>query len=138
MLELAVAGERAFCIDPIERDLPGPGYSLHVIRALRKRHPQAQFCFIIGADNLSDMENWYRPADIVAEIPIVAGARPGYSAERPTWTGSRAVEFVSTDLTDVSSSEIRRRVQSGADRDELSAWVPESVADYIIREGLYR
>ena len=138
MLRLAIGGQPRFRISTIETELTGPGYTLHVVRALKKRFPSTKFCFIIGADNLEDMDNWHRPEQILAEIPVIAGSRPGFTPPLSGLTTGGSVELVTTSKINVASSEIRQRINSGVTEDELSRWVPREVATYILQEGLYR
>lgn len=137
MLQLAIRTNSHFTVSEIERHLDGPGYTLHLIRTLKKRYPEAAFFFIIGADQLPDLPNWHRPTELAAEVSFAAGCRPGYSLRVPDGLNID-VRPIETALVDVSSTEIRRAIRSGADRADWEQQLPNGVADFIVEHGLYR
>jgi len=138
MLRLAIENYNYFAISLIEEELSGTGFTLHTVRALKKKYPAAGFYFLIGADNIEAIEDWYKPEAILDEIEIIAGTRPGFIPDRATHKLANKIEYITTTPVDISSSEIRNQIKRGADRTELVKLVPEKVADYIIRNELYR
>ncbi len=138
MLRLALEDHSQFVISLAESEMDAPGYTLNVVRWLKKRFPEAAFSFIMGADNIRDMKNWHQPEKIFEELPVLAGARPGY--ERPhsdEFPGDR-IEFIPTSKVDVSATMIRERISEGMGPKELAQFLPEKVADYIVKRKLYR
>jgi nicotinate-nucleotide adenylyltransferase len=138
MLNLATADSDRYLVDTIESEIEGPGYTLNMVRAVKKRYPGADFRFIIGADNINDIGNWYRPDDVFREIKIIAGARPGFRLKDPGKYPKDRMEFVDTELADVSSSLIRERIASGISTEELAVLVPAPVARYIMEKRVYQ
>jgi nicotinate-nucleotide adenylyltransferase len=49
--------------------------------------------------------------------------------------GAQRIRYIDVPRLDISSSALRRRVREGRPIDYL---VPDAVADYIERQGLYR
>jgi len=137
MLELALESHPTFSLSTIERDMPEPGYTLNVVRQLKQRHPHVSFDFILGADNLASFKTWYRWDELLAEIHILAGARPGHAASPTSDLPDRAVTFVSTGTWDVSSTRIRELIASGTRPEKLTSLLPDGVAAYISEHGLY-
>ncbi len=137
MLELAFA-DRDYCvIDRIEADMDKPAYTLNVVRALKAAHAGVRFTFLIGADQLEQFSTWYKPEELLREITIVAGARPGYfhnSAQSAKYN----IRFTETRPVDVSSTRVRQSVREGWSALQLSALVPDAVAKYIIENRLYQ
>lgn len=108
-------------VDPVERDMPAPNYTLHVLERLAEEHPGVALRLVIGADILADLPRWHRWPDIEARFrPIVVG-RQGY----PTPPGA-------IDFPGVSSTEIRRRLAAG---ESVEALVPTAVRAELT--GLY-
>ncbi len=139
MVRLALEPYPSFRLSTIESEMNQPGYTLNTVRALKEKHPQGRFYFLIGADLLPDISNWYRPDEILKEVPVLVGSRPtgsGMVAER-TYQSER-IEYVETSLIDISSSMIRDRVRNGLSLEELSQLVGTPVARYIVRRKLYR
>src|SRR5438045_5686778 len=50
MLALAVAGQPAFQVDELEKDRPGPSYTVDTLEALRAKFPDAELCLVMGGD----------------------------------------------------------------------------------------
>lgn len=61
----------------IEREL-GTRYTVDTLRALRRRFPDRQFIWLMGADNLSQFHLWRDWRGIAALVPIAVVTRPGY------------------------------------------------------------
>ena len=45
----------------------------------RKIYPDKELVFIIGADNISEMETWYQPDAILDMATVAAFNRPGFN-----------------------------------------------------------
>lgn len=138
MLKLAVENYNYFAVSRIEEELSGSGFTLHTVRALKKKYPAAGFYFLIGADNIEAIKEWYKPEEIIGEIKIIAGTRPGYRPDLATHELAVKIEYMTTTPVDISSSKIREKVKRGIERTELIKLVPEKVADYILRKKLYQ
>jgi len=138
MLRIAIGSYDRFAVSDIERDSSEPGYTLVTVRALKKRSPQTTFDFIIGADLLTELESWYEAEQIVKEVRIVAGSRPGAAIKLPDRFPVGAIQIVETSLVDLASHQIRKDIASGMTEEGLAQVVPLPVAEYIIAHGLYR
>ncbi len=64
-------------VTAIEREL-GTRYTVDTLRALRRRFPERQFVWLMGADNLSQFHSWRDWRGIAAMVPIAVVGRPGY------------------------------------------------------------
>jgi nicotinate-nucleotide adenylyltransferase len=137
MLQIALLDTPNFQISEIERESDAPGYTLLTVRAIKKRFPKATFEFIIGADLLGELPGWYETDEILKEIRIVAGSRPGSESKIPIGFPEGSIEVLATSLVDLASSDIRTRLPHDLPREELLAMVAPAVADYIASHGLY-
>ncbi len=137
MLRLAVDDDPGLLVSTIESESETTGYTLLLVRALKKRYPEARLYFIIGADLLAEFDTWYEAGELINEIPVVAGSRPGakLAATSPLLAGR--VEIVETAMVDVSSRDIRARVKAGISLETLATLVPRPVAEYICKRKLY-
>src|SRR5690348_1068987 len=77
MLALALAGNPAFRIDELEKERPGPSYTVDTLDELRRRHPGHEFLLLIGSDTLLDLPNWYQPLRVLEQASLLVMARPG-------------------------------------------------------------
>ena len=62
----------------IEAEL-GTRYTIDTLRKLIRRHPNRQFIWIMGADNLVQLPQWRDWREIARLMPIAVIARPGYN-----------------------------------------------------------
>lgn len=140
MCKLAFEGISDKCevtVSDIERKMGGVSYTINTIRELAKQLPDAQFFLLIGGDMLFSFREWYKYESILKESRVCAVARGGdnftdmleFAAEMGR------VKVLLTSIVDVSSTEIREKLAAGKDISEL---VPQSVAEYIAANDLYR
>lgn len=141
MLCLATVGNPFFRVSAYELDREKPSYTITTIRAFRQMMPHAEFFFITGADAALQLTHWKSPQELLSLVKFVAVSRPGF----PRASLSRVIdqfpedlrsnfEVLDTPMLPISASEIRRRVRA---RLPIRYLVPEQVADYIERQGLY-
>lgn len=156
MLRLALAGKEGFAISEMERDRPGPSYSIDTLKELRQQLGEGvRLFFCIGMDAFRDLPSWKEYAElfhyadfVVVERPesggiglaeFIASALPGF---RPAGAGEWLEEYgggrihaLAMPDVPVSSTQIRERVVRG---ESLVGLVVETVGDYITRHDLYR
>ena len=142
MVRLAVENNPHFevCLDEIDR--PGPTYTVDTLEQLLGRLDNTvSLYFILGLDAMEQFHRWKEPGRVVELCNLVVVARPGHQrfewpeffAQYPRAAGK--VELLSTPLTPISGTEIRRRAAAGI---SLRYQAPQAVADYIEEHGLYR
>jgi nicotinate-nucleotide adenylyltransferase len=129
MLELAIAGHPHFHIETIELEREGPSYTYDTVRQLLSMHPNDEFYFIIGADMVEYLPNWYNINELIKLVTFVGVKRPGFSME----TTYPIIEVEAPQFS-VSSSFIRERVRNGQ---TIRYLVPECVRLYIEEKKLY-
>jgi nicotinate-nucleotide adenylyltransferase len=134
MVRLLIARDERFEVDPIEIERAGLSYTVETLEAFAGRMPSAERFFLIGADVPATFRQWRDP-ERIAELAHIVVLRRGDDAVAdlpPTLAGG---QVLATRRVDVSSTEIRERLQRGM---SIRGFVPESVARYIATEGLYR
>lgn len=141
MLRLALEGEGAFEIAPLELEREGPSYAADTLEALRRENPQDELFFILGEDALVDLPNWVRPGRILELAALVVARRAGVGRSAVEEAGKRLpglldrAVWLKMPLVEISASDIRDRVRSGLPIGDLA---PQSVETYIREQGLYR
>ncbi|KJQ59930.1 nicotinate-nucleotide adenylyltransferase [Streptococcus cristatus] len=129
MLELAIEGIEGLGIETIELERKGISYTYDTMKLLTEQHPDTDYYFIIGADMVDYLPKWYRIDELVELVQFVGVQRPRYK------TGtSYPVIWVDVPLMDISSSMVRDFLAQGRTPNFL---LPQSVLDYIEKEGLY-
>ena len=136
MVRLAVGDTPMFELSLVELERPGKSYTVDTLRALRaEMGPEVQFSLLLGADSAQDMRTWCDPEGVVRLAHIVVVDRPGFDRSAIDPTLAQHMEVVGAPLLEISSTDIRSRVRSGR---PIRYLVPEEVAGFIERQGLYR
>jgi nicotinate-nucleotide adenylyltransferase len=139
MLALAIAGHPAFQIDELEKDRPGPSYTVDTLEELHRRYPDDQLSLLIGSDCLSDLAHWRDPARICQLAELLIMARPGWSIEQfPTEANlprDMHRQIIHAPMIDLASRDLRRRAAEGR---SLRYLVPRAVECYISAHRLYQ
>src|SRR5690625_3151410 len=59
MLERMLSGsDRPFCINDIELKRKDKSYTIHTVKQLKERYPEIEFYFIIGGDQVVNLDKW--------------------------------------------------------------------------------
>lgn len=132
MVELVIGGRSDFEISRYEIDKKGISYTIDTVRYFRNSYPEdTKFFFLIGADTVSELKDWRDIEELSMLCRFVVCDRPGFIKDSNyPW-----LESIDITLTDVSSTEIRRRIREGQ---EISELLPKAVEDYIRENNLYK
>lgn len=143
MLKLAIGGHRSFEVWTHEIDRGGVSYTYETLEHLREIRPDDELFLLIGADSLEDLPRWRQPATVLAlASPVVVG-RVGSPIDWESLArlvdAPRLESFarlaVTMPLIELSSTEMRRRVQAGL---SICYQTPRAVEKYIETAKLYR
>tara|TARA_B100000902_G_scaffold397227_1_gene460356 strand:- start:409 stop:978 length:570 start_codon:yes stop_codon:yes gene_type:complete len=132
MVSCAVNDIDDMFVSKIELDRPGKSFTVDTLRQLHMQCPEDSYYLIIGDDNISQISSWHDPESILELCTVVVGTR---------LTGEKICEnrfmkrmvLIDTPLFELSSTEIRHRLQSGL---PVKGMIPESVEFYIKNRGL--
>lgn len=151
MLKLAVEGS-GLVVDTRELVRDDFTYTVDSLAQLRESlAPETQVCFCMGADSLQNLASWRRFESLTDYAHLVVVGRPGFGqldaavlALLARTSGTLADTFTApagrilqlpTRLLEISATDIRQQVAAG---ESIQYLVPESVREFIDREGLYR
>ena len=134
MLEIAIEDDPRFGVLDLELRSGGVSYTFNTVRALRKRWPTDQLYWIIGADQLMQLDRWYSIRKLAAWISFISIDRPGYPNTPPKSLPALKLLPVKAHSLDISSSEIRSRVARGL---SIRYLLPDKIAVYIEDHNLY-
>lgn len=140
MCALAAEGHPQLEASDLELRRGGPSFTVDTLAALSGLYPGAELYLVCGADMLVTLWNWRRYSDILQLAVLAAVWRPGTSeaeyeaaAQRIRGDGGRVL-LIEQEGIEISSSEIRRRLQAGED---TSGLLPQAVEAYIREHHLY-
>jgi nicotinate-nucleotide adenylyltransferase len=131
MTRLAIENNPRF---RLEKPPPELKYTIDLIDYIRSRYPAADLFLPVGSDIVDEFDDWYKPDEIEQSIRIVVAARPGYRAGPRKHNMLSGAEWVMIPQYDLSSTEIRTRVQSNL---SIRYMIPDAVRQYIIEKRLY-
>ena len=141
MTMMATYSNPYFFVSPIERDRPGPSFTIDTVRALIAEYGDGtEFYFLTGTDTVLELHTWNNIDELLELCHFVAASRPGQTAsiaEEIKRLGPKAkgrVHRLTTPELEISSTDIRERVRLGK---SIRYFVPENVENYIHKEGLY-
>lgn len=154
MLCLATNNAPKIKVSRIELEAPEKPYTIETLTRLKSELKNTRIFFVMGADSWDEITTWREWEKILTVVNIIVVTRPGYEIEFSRVTEGIRERIVDargrmhfdlrledkiyiTDAVeiDVSATEIRESVR----RNETD-WrenVPESVARYIEKYGIY-
>jgi len=130
MVKAAIHGNSRFGVELLEVQRGGTSYSYNTMLQLRIEHPNYDYYFIIGGDEVAYLSTWYRIDDLVKMVHFVGVNRPKQEQQVSPFP----VEFITVPNLDISSTDIRKRI---AKQQTVRYLVPDLVAAYIVENGLY-
>lgn len=134
MCELAARDDPRFAVSRLEANRAGPTYTIDTLRELRT-DPEYQHCevfFLVGSDALAGINTWHGYPELLDLATFIGISRPGHPM--PQLESSR-IRNVVIDGLDISSSQVRSRVEDGRSVANLLPW---QVVEYIQAHRLYR
>jgi nicotinate-nucleotide adenylyltransferase len=152
MTALAVNGIDGLEASDVELSAPGPSYTANTLdRLLATGLRASQIFFITGADAFAEIATWSRYPEVLDLSNFIVVSRPGFAsaalpaalprlADRmiPARAGRDEARLwillVDSATPDVSSTQIRRRLESG---ETIQGLVPAAVEKHIRQHGLY-
>ena len=123
MLERAISCYRHFRICRIEENTNGKNYTIDTVRKLKQMYPMHTFYFMIGADQVAQLDKWKDIDELCEEVQLCAFKREGQSVESP-------YHVLPLEMKEHPAS-------STAVRDGKYGYVSESVRAYMLKYHLY-
>lgn len=136
MTRRAIGGVEGFRLSNIEADPGKVSYSVDTLDRLSEQYSnETRLCFIVGADQLDEIETWKEYRRLLEQYGLYVAHRMG-AAEQALFERYRQwIVRVEMPLIEISSTDIRRRAAEGR---SIRFLVPEAVERYIGRKNLYR
>lgn len=141
MCRLAFNGEK-MTVSDTEIKRGGVSFTVDTVRELKRERPNDRLYLFTGSDQFMSFDRWRCFDEILSDAVLVGVCRDGKLSreEMEAYADSRLRRFGKVLITDfapfdISSTEIRRKVQNG---ESVAGFVPHEVEKYIKNGGLYR
>jgi nicotinate-nucleotide adenylyltransferase len=138
MARLGVEGLPRTEVLEVEGRRAGPSYTVDTLEGLRRTFPAGtRFLLVLGADSFQDLPLWRDWEGILERATLLVAGRPGFDLDAPPELEGRAaaVERLEIAPVDVSSTDLRSRVATGA---SIGERMSPAVAAYVRDHALYR
>ena len=156
MARLAIEGTERFEVLDLEGQRQGLSYSIETLQELHQRFDSGtEVYFLIGTDAFLDIKTWKEYKNLFKYAHFVVFRRPGFpTRDLDIFLNSLGVELTKSNRINhyevtsgktiiiqevtplhISSTAIRKMV---GEQRSIRFLVPDSVRDYILKQGLYR
>ena len=141
MCRAAFGGLGRVTVSDYEIKKGGISYTVQTLEHFAENEPEREIHLVCGTDMFLTLDKWFRAADIFRLAKIICIPRD--RTELAVLTEKQAeyaenyhaeTQILDVEPIDMSSTEIRRRIESG---ESLDAFLPDAVTEIIKREGLY-
>jgi nicotinate-nucleotide adenylyltransferase len=140
LVQAAISENTTFEISRVDIDRPGPHYAVDTLDLLAQNNPGIELFYLMGGDSLRDLPTWYRPVDFLKACGgLGVMRRPSSKTDLSALEGllpgiSQRVQFIQAPLIEVSSSDIRERIDSGR---TYRYFLPQPVYQIITESCMY-
>lgn len=112
-------------------------YTIETLRIIEKQNPGKEIYFIIGTDNLKELETWYKPDELLKNFKIIVLDRGEDNTdgiiEKSEFLKKYKSSFIklkNIKKVNISSSYIREQLKLGK---TVQNWVPEEISAEVER-----
>tara|TARA_B100000809_G_scaffold266184_1_gene327726 strand:+ start:11246 stop:11851 length:606 start_codon:yes stop_codon:yes gene_type:complete len=122
----------------IEFDLPQPNYTVNTLAVLEEKHPDKEFCLIMGEDNLKNLHKWKNYEVILERYPIFIYPRISKNSESKSNSileKNNSVTVINAPIVELSSTFIRNNV---ALNKNIKPMLSKNVWHYIDEMNFYK
>jgi len=145
MVNIAIENNEHFLVCDIEIKKNKINYTIDTLRELKLKYPDCDFYFIIGLDNLYNLETWNEVENLGEMAKFLVSHRifneklSNENIKDKCLELSKKyklnIEIVDTPIIEISSSNIRERIKKELSINYLA---PRRVIEYIENNGLYK
>ncbi len=122
MISLAIAPYRRMKLCTLENDLPVPSYTITTVKELKRKYPEHEFLWIIGEDQVKQLDLWKDIDELKQMIQFVAFDRGGLCHDKNNLIWIHGFDHPA------SSTKVRQG---------QFEYLPKSVLRFVVEEGLY-
>lgn len=132
MISLAIDNNSSLKVIDVELNKSIKSYSANTIKWFKENFSH-EFYYILGADNIIDLNKWYNYDYLKKNVEFILIKRPEYNLNKKI-----KIEIKIKNILDLnnstSSTQIRENIKN---KKSISQYVPKYVDEYILKEELY-
>ena len=132
LVKTAIENDNRISASDIEFGLPKPSYTTSTLAYLKEKHPEHEFCIIMGSDSFQNLHKWKNAEVIINNYDIYVYSRPGFEVSN---TINARLHIIDAPLLQLSATQIRKSLKEGK---SIRYQVPESVREEIEKGGYYK
>ncbi|GHC43421.1 nicotinate (nicotinamide) nucleotide adenylyltransferase [Ulvibacter litoralis] len=119
----------------IEFGLEQPNYTVNTLILLEEKHPDFDFCLIMGEDNLKSFHKWKNYEVILERYSLYVYPRVSQGTIETQFNNHPHIHKVNAPIMELSSTFIRKSIQEGKN---IRPMLPETVWKYIDEMNFYK
>lgn len=82
MLKTVCSKQKNMEVSRVELDSNRQLYTIETLQTIQKYYPENEICFIIGTDNLKELETWHTPNELLRKFRIIVIERDNDKADK--------------------------------------------------------
>lgn len=142
MLKLVCDKNEKFEVSKLELEADRQLYTIETLRKMQEQYPEYEIAFIMGSDNLKELETWNCADELVKEFKMYILERDKDDVEKIIQTSKFLKEnktaFIKAKnnvTSNMSSTFVREKLRGGK---SIRYLTPDEVRSYIIKNNLYQ
>jgi len=116
----------------IEFSLPKPSYTSNTLAYLTEKHPEHEFCILMGSDSFQNLHKWKNCEAIVKNHKIFVYLRAGFEIENHIGAD---IQILDAPLLQLSATQLRKYIK---EKKSVRYMIPDKVLDEIEKGGYYK
>lgn len=143
MIELSICDieNKQMSYSYIEEMLSRPTYTYNTVKKLQELSYNMEFSLIVGADNVKQLDSWYKIDELLSMVNIIVIPRGNIDCEEEINSLENKYNIKNIKilhncpLSNLSSTFIRREIRQGK---TINFYVPDKVRNFIVDNKLWR
>jgi len=135
MVDIALEHYDNIQVSKIEFDLPQPNYTVNTLAVLEEKHPEHEFCLIMGEDNLKGLHKWKNYEVILERHDIYVYPRISKGVVEHQFKDHPKIHKIDAPIMEISSTAIRKGIAAGKN---IRPLLPEGVWKEVDEMNFYK
>ena len=142
MLSLVIDKNDQFELSDMNMNVERSLYMIEILDKMQNQYPDKEICFVMGSDNLKEVEQWKNAKELLTQYPLIVMERDTDEAFKIIQEREFLKKFQDTiyllnqDIkSNYSSTYVREQIKNGK---SVRYLMPDEVYEYIKEHELYR